>query len=64
MSAVAERRGATPMQVALAWLLARPPAMLPIPGTSKVAHLDENLAAAAVPLDEQDRAELDRLLHG
>ena len=40
----------TPAQAALAWLLARSPAMLPIPGTSSVAHLEENVAAAAISL--------------
>ena len=43
---VAERHGATVFQIALAWLLARSPAMLVIPGTSSVAHLEENVAAA------------------
>ncbi|MBX6365192.1 MAG: aldo/keto reductase [Gemmatimonadetes bacterium] len=52
---VARRHGATPMQIALAWLLDRSPAMLPIPGTSRVAHLEENLAAAAIGLDDDDR---------
>ncbi len=47
---IARRHGATPMQVALAWLFARSSVMLPIPGTSKVGHLDENVAAAAVDL--------------
>jgi pyridoxine 4-dehydrogenase len=48
----ARRLRATPAQVALAWLLRRSPAMLPIPGTSKVAHLEENAAAAGVELDD------------
>jgi aryl-alcohol dehydrogenase-like predicted oxidoreductase len=56
---VASRRQATPMQVALAWLLARSPAMLVIPGTSKVKHLEENIAAADLVLDAEDRALLD-----
>lgn len=56
---VASRRKATPMQVALAWLLARSPAMLVIPGTSKVKHLEENVAAADLVLDAEDRALLD-----
>jgi aryl-alcohol dehydrogenase-like predicted oxidoreductase len=43
---------ATPAQVALAWLLRKSPVMLPIPGTSKVSHLEENVAAALVQLDE------------
>jgi aryl-alcohol dehydrogenase-like predicted oxidoreductase len=48
---VAARLGATPAQVALAWLLQRSSVMLPIPGTSSIAHLEENLAAAALELD-------------
>lgn len=55
---IAERRQATPTQVAIAWLLARSPAMVPIPGTSQVAHLEENLAAAALTLSA---AEFDAL---
>lgn len=55
---IARATGATPGQVALAWLLARSPAMLPIPGTSRVAHLEENVAAAGLQLDEQQLAEL------
>src|SRR5262249_16562540 len=46
----ASRYGATPTQVVLAWLLARSPAMLPIPGTGSVAHLEENVAAAGLKL--------------
>ena len=57
---VARRLGATPAQVALAWLLKRSPVMLPIPGTSKVAHLDENMAAATLDLSDDDYAALDR----
>ena len=56
---VARATGATPGQVALAWLLARSPVMLPIPGTSKVAHLEENVAAAALELDGAALQELD-----
>jgi len=56
---VAERRDATPFQIALAWLLARSRAMLPIPGTSKVAHLEENMAAASIVLSPEDLATLD-----
>jgi len=48
---VAARLKATPSQVALAWLLARSPVILPIPGTSKVAHLEENVAAAGLKID-------------
>lgn len=54
---IAEEIGATPSQLALAWLLKRSPAMLPIPGTASVAHLEENLAAAEIELsDEQFEA--------
>lgn len=55
---VARRHQATPMQVAIAWLLARSPVMLPIPGTSKVRHLEENVAAAALRLDAADMTAL------
>jgi aryl-alcohol dehydrogenase-like predicted oxidoreductase len=58
VAAVAGRLGVTPVQVALAWQLARSPQMLPIPGTKSVAHLDENIAAAAITLGEDDLAEL------
>ena len=51
---IARRHEATPMQVALAWLLARSPAMLVIPGTSKVKHVEENIAAASIELSEED----------
>ena len=57
---VAARLGATPAQVALAWLLARSPVMLPIPGTGSIAHLEENAAAAALKLSPADIAELDK----
>ena len=50
----AERVGATPMQVALAWLLRRSPNVLLIPGTSSVAHLVENLASDSISLDACD----------
>jgi pyridoxine 4-dehydrogenase len=56
---IAERNDATPGQVALAWLLHRSPVMLPIPGTSKVAHLEENTAAAELRLPDEDLAALD-----
>jgi pyridoxine 4-dehydrogenase len=58
---VAERHGATVYQIALAWLLARSSAMLVIPGTSSVEHLEENVAAAEIRLTGRDRKELDRL---
>jgi pyridoxine 4-dehydrogenase len=59
LSDVASRLGATPMQVALAWLLRRSPNILLIPGTSSVAHLRENLAAGQLTLSPQVLAELD-----
>ena len=61
LSRVAERNGATPMQVALAWLLARSPVMLPIPGTSKLNHLDENIRAAEIELSPKDLEEIAEL---
>ena len=57
---VAERRGATTAQIAIAWLLARSPMMLPIPGTASPAHLEENVAAASIRLTPDELA----LLHG
>ena len=59
VATVAERVGATPVQVALAWLLQRSPAILPIPGTSQVAHLEENIAAVDVQLSPADLLALD-----
>jgi pyridoxine 4-dehydrogenase len=53
---VAARHGATPAQVALAWLLAHSPVMLPIPGTASIAHLEENAAAATLRLAPEDLA--------
>ena len=57
---LARAKGATPGQVALAWLLKRSPVMLPIPGTSKVAHLEENAKAASLTLTDEEFASLDR----
>jgi pyridoxine 4-dehydrogenase len=56
---LAERKKATPAQIAIAWLLAKSPVMLPIPGTGKVAHLEENVAAAKIKLSKEDLAALD-----
>jgi pyridoxine 4-dehydrogenase len=56
LTAVAEKHGATTGQIALAWLLKRSPVMLPIPGTGKVAHLEENVGAAAIVLSDDDAA--------
>jgi aryl-alcohol dehydrogenase-like predicted oxidoreductase len=58
LSQIAQRLGATPMQVALAWLLRRAPNMLLIPGTSSLGHLNENLAAAALVLPDDAMAAL------
>jgi pyridoxine 4-dehydrogenase len=58
---VVKRLGATPAQVALAWVLARSAVMLPIPGTSRVAHLEENMAAASLELSADEFTELDRV---
>ena len=55
----ARAHGVTPAQVALAWLLLHSPVMLPIPGTSSVAHLEENVAAASLGLDDAELAALD-----
>lgn len=59
LDAIARRHGATPAQVALAWLLRRSPVMLPIPGTAKVAHLDDNVAAASIKLSAVEFAALE-----
>jgi aryl-alcohol dehydrogenase-like predicted oxidoreductase len=56
---VAKRKGATPAQIALAWLLAQKPWMVPIPGTTKLARLEENIGAAAVPLTASDLSEIE-----
>ena len=61
LAEIARRNGATPGQVALAWLLAHSPVMLPIPGTSKVSHLEENIAAVALDLAPADLAALDQV---
>jgi len=51
---VAKGHDATPAQIMLAWLLVRSPSMLPIPGTSSVRHLEENIAAATIKLSDED----------
>jgi aryl-alcohol dehydrogenase-like predicted oxidoreductase len=61
LSAVASRLAATPMSVALAWLLQRSPNILLIPGTSSTAHLRENIAGASLTLSDEDLAELDKI---
>lgn len=60
LDAIARDHGATAGQIALAWILRRSPVMLPIPGTSKAAHLRENVAAAAIRLTDEEFAALDR----
>jgi len=61
LDAIAKARGATPSQIALAWILKRSPVMLPIPGTSQIAHLEENVAAAAIELTDDEFAALANL---
>lgn len=59
LDSLARKLSATPSQVALAWVLKRSPVMLPIPGTSKVRHLEENTAAASIQLSDEDFRALD-----
>jgi pyridoxine 4-dehydrogenase len=59
LSTIARRHNVSPGQIALAWLLKRSPVMLPIPGTGKVAHLEENVGAAAIKLTDDEFATLD-----
>ena len=56
---IASRHDASPGQVALAWLLAHSPVMVPIPGTSSVEHLEQNLGAASLRLSDDEVAELE-----
>jgi aryl-alcohol dehydrogenase-like predicted oxidoreductase len=60
LDTMAKQHGAAPSQIALAWVLKRSPVMLPIPGTSKVKHLDENVAAAGISLSDAEFAALDK----
>jgi pyridoxine 4-dehydrogenase len=60
LDSIAKAHGASPSQIALAWVLKRSPVMLPIPGTSKAAHLEENVAAVNIALSDQDFGALDR----
>jgi aryl-alcohol dehydrogenase-like predicted oxidoreductase len=60
LDGMARAHDATPSQIALAWVLKRSPVMLPIPGTSQVSHLEENVAAAAITLSDEEFAALDR----
>jgi aryl-alcohol dehydrogenase-like predicted oxidoreductase len=61
MDDIASAHGATPRQVALAWLLRHSPVMLPIPGTSSITHFDENAQAAELDLEEDELQALDEL---
>jgi pyridoxine 4-dehydrogenase len=61
LTSLGERLGFTPVQLALAWLLHRSPVMLPIPGTSSVAHLEENVEAALIGLTDDQYAQLSKL---
>jgi aryl-alcohol dehydrogenase-like predicted oxidoreductase len=56
---LAERKKATPAQIALAWLLAQKPWIVPIPGTTKLSRLEENIGAAAIQLTAEDRRDID-----
>lgn len=60
LNTIARRKGATPAQIALAWLLAQKPWIVPIPGTTKLDRLDENLAAASIELSDNDLSEIGR----
>jgi aryl-alcohol dehydrogenase-like predicted oxidoreductase len=60
LDAVSKAHNATPSQIALPWLLKRSPVMLPIPGTSKVAHLDENVAVVNIELSDEQFDSLDQ----
>ena len=61
LARIAEQHHASRAQLSLAWLLERSPVMLPIPGTSKVAHLEENVAAAGLKLSDEERSELENV---
>jgi aryl-alcohol dehydrogenase-like predicted oxidoreductase len=60
LGSIAARKQATPAQIALAWLLAQKPWIAPIPGTTKLHRLDENIGAAAIELTPDDLGEIDR----
>jgi pyridoxine 4-dehydrogenase len=61
LTTIAEKHDATTHQIALAWLLAHSPVMLPIPGTGSVEHLEENVAAASIKLDADDLSQLEQM---
>ena len=62
MRTIAERKGATPAQVALAWVLAQKPWIVPIPGTTKLHRLEENIASVELELSADDLHEIDDAL--
>ena len=59
--AIAERKGVTPSQLALAWVLAQGPDIVPIPGTRRIASLQENVAAVDIALSDEDLAAIDQV---
>jgi len=59
LGTLAKEKNATPAQIALAWLLAQKPWIVPIPGTTKLSRLEENLAAVAIELTQDDLSEID-----
>jgi aryl-alcohol dehydrogenase-like predicted oxidoreductase len=61
IAALAEKKKATTAQIALAWLLAQKPGIVPIPGTTKLARVEENIAAAALELTAEELQEVDRI---
>ncbi len=61
LDAIAKAHGATPSQIAVAWLLQRSPVIIPIPGTSKVAHLEENVKAGEIELTQAEFDALDKV---
>jgi aryl-alcohol dehydrogenase-like predicted oxidoreductase len=63
LAGIAARHQASTAQLSIAWLLQRSPVMLPIPGTSKVAHLEENVAAASLKLSADEQTELEKAAH-
>ncbi len=60
LDTIAHKHKASPSQIALAWILKRSPVMLPIPGTGKVKHLEENVQAVEITLSDEDFAALDK----
>jgi aryl-alcohol dehydrogenase-like predicted oxidoreductase len=63
LTRIAANHSASVAQLSLAWLLQRSPVMLPIPGTSQIAHLEENIAAAGLKVSAEEWAEIEATLH-